>query len=135
MLGAMVGAGLLVAWFSGRRGGPEPMVEFLSGWWFLSAEAIERIVVTLRKMGHVLFYGSFAWLVARATRVLAPDTSRSRIVVYAVLFVLAHAVFDEARQAFTPGRTGSPWDVILDLCGMLAATILLEGRRFSEKRA
>lgn len=133
MLGAMVAVGLLVAWFSGRRGGPEPMVEFFSGWWFLSPEAVERIVIGLRKSGHVVFYGSFAWLTAQAVSTLAPAAPRARVVGFAVLFVLAHAVFDETRQAFTPGRTGTPWDVLLDLGGMLAATTLLGRRRVSEK--
>ncbi|HRF60014.1 MAG TPA: VanZ family protein [Fimbriimonadaceae bacterium] len=129
MLLATVAVGLLVAWFSGRRGGPEPMVEFFSGWWFLSPEAVERIVIGLRKSAHVLFYGSFAWLTARATVALAPKAPRARVVAFAVLFVLAHAVFDETRQAFTPGRTGTPWDVLLDLGGMLAATLLLDRPR------
>jgi len=105
------------------------VVPVSSGWWFLSPEAVERIVIGLRKSAHVLFYGSFAWLTARATVALAPKAPRARVVAFAVLFVLAHAVFDETRQAFTPGRTGTPWDVLLDLGGMLAATLLLDRPR------
>lgn len=67
---------------------------------------------TIRKLAHVVEYAILALLTFRA--------DRRRIVVLAVALVVA--TIDETRQGlFTTARSGSPWDVLLDVAGAYTA--------------
>jgi VanZ family protein len=48
-----------------------------------------------------------------------------RASVAAVLCTLVIATLDEYHQSFIPSRTSSPIDVGIDLCGAMAAQLLL----------
>lgn len=113
--GLLVALGFSVAFFSGQRGDADPMASFLRGWGWLSAESVEAIVVGIRKTIHVVFYGALAGVGACFARPLASGSW----LVFGLLWALGHAVFDESRQMLTPSRSGSAWDVVLDLGGML----------------
>jgi VanZ family protein len=68
--------------------------------------------VIVRKSAHMFEYGVLALLAWRAQRTIA--------VPLAVVLVVAST--DEWLQSRTVSRTGSPWDVVLDVC---AATIVV----------
>jgi VanZ family protein len=74
----------------------------------------------LRKTAHVVEYAILALLWHRA---LARDTALSPALTAAAAFALcaAWAALDEAHQHFVPSRTGSPYDVAIDMAGALAA--------------
>ncbi len=43
----------------------------------------------------------------------------------AVGVALLTAIVDELHQSFVPGRTGSPYDVLLDLTGAITVQVLV----------
>ncbi|MFL6248545.1 MAG: VanZ family protein [Thermoanaerobaculia bacterium] len=79
------------------------------GWlsWLLGRDVTWGLNVAIRKLGHIISYGLLGALTWRADRRLA--------VVLAI--ALAVATTDEWRQSLTLTRTGTPWDVLLDLAG------------------
>ena len=88
--------------------------------------------VAVRKGGHLLAYGILGALAYRANRRLA--------VAFGVVLLVASA--DEYSQGLTLTRTGSPWDVLLDLAGAALAVIVfpaararLSSRRNAARRA
>lgn len=92
-----------------------------SGGWLsrLFGEVPYVLHVLVRKSAHVVAYAILAALAWRA--------DRRRWVVLAV--ALAVASVDEWLQSRTMNRTGTPWDVVLDMFGAWLAVHTL--RRFS----
>lgn len=117
---------LLVAFFSSGKGGADPMVR-----WYLGLGLTDRqahlLTVAFRKVVHFTFYGSIAWTSLRAAR--EAGAGRAEAVRSALLAALSVSVFDEARQSSYANRSGSAWDVALDLVGGLAFVGLSEARR------
>jgi VanZ family protein len=79
----------------------------------------------IRKSGHFFGYGllGLAWL--RAWWMTLP---RSRYFEDAFLALLGTALVascDEWHQTFLPNRTGTPWDVLLDCCGVVTLLLLV----------
>jgi VanZ family protein len=91
----------------------------------IDQQTLEAAHFFVRKSAHAAEYGVLALLSSRALR-LSLSVSPASIAGIALGLVLAVACADETRQAFTPPRTGSPWDVGLDLAGGAAALGLLE---------
>jgi VanZ family protein len=90
----------------------------------------------IRKSGHFIGYGllGLAWL--RAWWMTLP---RSRFLYDATLALLGTAMtasLDEYHQTFLPNRTGTPYDVLLDCCGVLAMQLIVyvSMRVFKPKR-
>lgn len=114
---------MLVATFSGGRGGPDPMVARLMEWFPLPLDVAKTLVVIARKSLHVLFYGFLAWAAARWLLSAAADGSpRPAAASFGIAMGLVAACTDEGRQALTAGRGGFVGDVFLDLAGMLVLT-------------
>lgn len=109
--------GLLVAYYSSSAGGPGSMLGFLTRVLGINPDLAGIIVVVVRKCLHFTFYGILALASARAMRLGGVDAYRTTV--FGVLWSLAHACFDELRQTGEVGRTGSGWDVLLDLAGIL----------------
>jgi len=78
-------------------------------------ELADALNITVRKLGHVVAYGVLGVLAWRADR---------RLVV-AICIALIVAVTDETRQSMTLLRTGSPWDVLLDVTAAWLGIMLL----------
>ena len=81
-----------------------------------------KILYTIRKSAHVVEYAILAlltlralWLSWRESFLLASS--------FAVGVVAAMAIADEVRQGQSSMRTGSGWDVLLDISGGLAAIV------------
>lgn len=103
-----------------------PVVEWLIG--DIDAATRWRFHVAIRKSAHFIEYGILALLTFRAALLSANrhSVNRNRLATAgwsALFIVLALASADEARQAFSPVRTGSPYDVLIDLAGGSIAVI------------
>ncbi|MBL8048416.1 MAG: VanZ family protein [Chthonomonas sp.] len=119
-LGWFVVAGLLglsIAYLSGARGGPDPMRNFFIQAFGLSYDAAYALTHIVRKTIHFVFYGLLAYSTMRAA--LAARDDLRRAVWFGVGWAMSHAIFDEWRQSFLVGRSGSVWDVALDLAGVV----------------
>jgi len=78
-----------------------------------------------RKSGHFLGYGllGLAWL--RAWWMTLPRSEFLLDTLLAFLGTAMTASADEFHQSLLPNRTGTPWDVLLDCCGVLAMQLLV----------
>jgi len=93
-----------------------------------------RLVGLVRKSAHVVEYAILAALVLRAT-LLSWRRSVALAAVFSLGVVTAMAVADEVRQGRSSVRTGSAWDVALDVTGgALAVTFGLGLERLYRRR-
>ena len=77
----------------------------------------------LHKIGHVVLYGALGFCLFRIC-------GRMK---WALIIALVMAGLDEWRQWFVPGRTGSFWDILLDVAAAWSA-VKLFGRRKTRAR-
>lgn len=82
----------------------------------VSQPTFEKLHFFWRKGAHFFAYGILSLLMFRALR--GTDLERrewkGRYLVISLLVCVLTAIIDETHQAFTPGRTGNPNDVLLD---------------------
>ncbi len=86
-----------------------------SGGWFRALFGVDppyELHILIRKLAHVVEYAILGALALYAAR-----ASFTRTVTIAMTIALAVAVTDEWRQSLSHMRTGSVWDVLLDLGG------------------
>jgi VanZ family protein len=89
----------------------------------ISGETEEFVHMLIRKSAHFTEYGILALLGIRAF-------TASNGIAYKMRWVLPLAIvavvasLDEFNQSFEPSRTSSPWDVLLDITGGAAATLV-----------
>ena len=91
---------------------------------------------SLKKGGHTLGYALLALGYLRGLAWKRP-TSRGSMML-AIAFCLLYAISDEFHQTFTPGRTPSVIDVLIDTTGAaigLASWNLLRDRLFHRRTA
>jgi VanZ family protein len=69
--------------------------------------------LVLRKLAHATEYAVFGFLLLRALGRELP----------AVFAGVAYAATDELHQHFVPGRHASPYDVVIDACGVLLGVL------------
>jgi VanZ family protein len=93
----------------------------------LSAATIYVINHMIRKAAHVTEYGILAALSFRAVRE-GRGGFVLRWALIALAIVLCVASCDELLQSFSPTRTSSPWDVLIDVCGAAVALLLIRLR-------
>jgi VanZ family protein len=96
-----------------------------------------KLLMGLRKSAHFTEYAILAVLTFRAALLSAPRHQWTTAVWVALFVVASLATADEARQAFVPSRTGSPYDVLIDLAGATVAIagVVLISRRMRPRRA
>lgn len=89
-----------------------------------------KLLFDIRKASHFWGYGFVSLIFFRAWRMTfrlshsySAVTASLRAAAVALLSVLVLSSADEFHQSFLPRRTGSPFDVLLDMCG--AVTCLL----------
>ncbi len=78
----------------------------------------ELVNHAVRKAGHVFFYGVLGGLAFRA----------DRRVQGALGIVLLVATVDEYRQSLSMTRSGTGWDVLLDVCSALLVILVMRRR-------
>lgn len=124
--GGMIGLGVLTAFFSGPPGGVGKFVTFLREVLGLSPQVADAVNFLVRKGIHLGVYGSLALCAGLvAWQALG---RRSAMWVAGLGWGLGHAILDETTQATTTVRTGSVYDVLLDLAGMSIALGVLHWR-------
>ena len=79
----------------------------------------------LRKTGHFVGYGllALAWL--RAWWLTLPKSVFLTDAMLALLGTAMTASADELHQTFLPGRTGTPWDVLIDCSGAITLQLVV----------
>jgi VanZ family protein len=82
------------------------------------------LLTVVRKSMHVAVYGLLALLILRALWMGSVDSLLLSLGLTALL-VTTMALADETRQSFSAVRTGSGWDVMLDLIGAAGVAALL----------
>ncbi len=128
-----------VLWAGGEHGSAAASSRFL--WPLLrsllpdaSWATLIQIHIYIRKGAHVVEYGVLALLTLSALHASVRATAL-RLVLLALVWVLAIAMCDEARQALSTTRTGSAWDVALDVSGgILALTLAIAYTRAMHSR-
>lgn len=110
---------VLVGFFSSAKGGADPMQHWLVLHGYNEAQAHE-ITLIFRKTVHFTFYGTVGLTsTVLGWRATGKESDAVRTGLFAALFL---AAFDELRQSAYTNRSGSAWDVLLDLAG--AATFI-----------
>ena len=95
-----------------------PILEWLFG--PIPEPRFEFIHFLVRKAAHLTVYAALSALWLRARR--GPRSGwKPSWALLALLVSILVALTDEFHQSFVPSRTGSPWDVLLDSFGALAA--------------
>jgi VanZ family protein len=85
-----------------------------------SAETIDWMHTMIRKISHFIEYAILTFLLFRAFRA-GRKVRRPAWVVAAGVIALAYAGLDEFMQTMVAGRTGSPFDWLIDSAGIVCA--------------
>lgn len=97
-----------IAFLSGDAGGADPFLLFFKKLG-LGPHAADLMVILTRKTIHFTYYGFMGYSAFRGSKLPWLGFSYPTVI----------AVFDETRQHFYASqRTGSAWDVVLDLLGV-----------------
>jgi VanZ family protein len=112
-----------------------PWLEFLIG--DLDPATRFKIFLAIRKSAHFFEYAILAILTFRAALLAAPRNQLATAGWVALFLVATLATADEARQAFSSARSGSPYDVAIDVAGGLIAIVglILITRRMRDPQA
>jgi hypothetical protein len=91
-----------------------------------------KLLYNIRKVGHFFAYGFVslvffrAWrMTFRLSRSYSAVTASLRAAAVALLSTLVLCSADEFHQSFLPRRTGSPFDVLLDMCGAITCLLIV----------
>lgn len=91
-----------------------------------------RVLFDIRKVGHFFAYGFVSLVFFRAARMTfrlnraySAVTASLRAAAVALLLTLSLCGLDEFHQSFLPQRTGSPFDVLLDMCGAVTCHLIM----------
>jgi len=99
----------------------KPLIEFFFP--TASPETVLIVHAAIRKTAHFVEYAVLATLAARAYGRAASNQVRGKWAIWALITVVAVAAADEFVQSFNVTRTGSPFDVLLDLAGGIAGLL------------
>lgn len=83
----------------------------------LPSDELDMMHGIVRKTAHFVEYGVLGLLAHRAFSVTWPSSRGALRLAGTVVVALACAALDEGHQSFLALRTGSAWDVLLDLSG------------------
>ena len=99
----------------------DPVLRYLLG--DLTPAGFRFFHSIIRKSAHMIEYAILGALTGRA--LTAPRTRVPRAMIARTLAACAtYALLDEAHQALVPSRTGSGIDVLIDVTGATAGTLL-----------
>lgn len=122
------------------------LIFFLSAQPELPSAKSDLLDVIFKKAGHAVAYGVLMFLTLRAlseserelqlrhnhlerSAAQSRDESRNiesvkRLFTIAFLIVIVYAISDEIHQSFVPNRTSRPMDIVFDMLGACAGTVL-----------
>ena len=109
------------------------LIFFLSSQPSLPKAPDDLLDVLTKKCAH---FGEYLVLTLLLSRALAGGAAiHGPSVVVGLVIAVAYAMSDELHQQFVPGRTPSPWDVVIDALGAIAGVMLFaRWRRYTLKR-
>ncbi len=87
-------------------------------------------VYPIRKLAHVTIYFILGIIVCNL--VLTYNINFKKLLLISIMICFAYATTDEIHQLFVSGRSGSPFDVLIDTCGSILG-ILLSNKLFNRK--
>ena len=90
-----------------------------------SEQNLQLIHGYIRKTAHFTEYALLAFLALRAFSTSSVDRVRKLKYILPLILVAAIAAADEFNQSFEASRTGSVWDVLLDISGGAAMILFL----------
>ncbi len=105
----------------------DPIVQYLLP--SLSQGGVENLLLSFRKMAHLLEYAILAILWFSALHQTENRASR-QAVMFALLISMTYAGLDEFHQSFIASRTGSIVDVGIDALGSVVGILCLKGWGF-----
>lgn len=76
-------------------------------------------IVGMDKIAHFFEYAILAVLVFRSISHLSPRIRPGMMFLLSMLFIVIFAIFDEAYQAYVPGRKSDLYDIVFDLLGSM----------------
>lgn len=107
-----------------------PLIEAILG--PISGHAMKDLLFDIRKASHFWGYGFVslvffrAWrMTFRLSRSYSAVTASLRAAAVALLSTLVLSSADEFHQSFLPQRSGSPFDVLLDMCGAVTCHLMI----------
>lgn len=106
----------ILAYVSGDKGGADPMVNWFMTRFGWTHDQAHLATLCVRKTIHFTFYGSLALV---GSLLATPRYDLKRACLFGLSLLVCFASFDEFRQHSSPVRTGSVWDIGLDLLGGL----------------
>jgi VanZ family protein len=120
----------LILFFSGSRGSVDetsgffrPLIEYFFP--SLTPEEIIFYYGYVRKFLHFAVYAVLGFLAVRAFSPYFRDRPSVRTVLIALLICFAVAITDEYIQSLDPSRTGTLYDVAIDMAGATVAVITM----------
>ncbi|MGB7209967.1 MAG: VanZ family protein [Pyrinomonadaceae bacterium] len=100
-----------------------PIIEFFFP--TASPDTFLLVHAFIRKTAHFVEYAVLAMFAAKTFFSSSMRPLRDHWYAFSILLVLIVAAIDETNQSTSFSRTGSGWDVLLDLSGGIAAICLL----------
>lgn len=99
-------------------------------------ESLIQYLVLIRKLAHVTVYAVLALLGSIAFATSSISAIKRYWPFAAIFLAVVIAIADETGQAYTPGRTGSIWDVLLDTVGAvgMAGIVYLFIKKYRARR-
>ncbi len=88
--------------------------------WFLpeiSPDLLDRVIFGIRKLAHLVAFGTLGGLLLRALAAAHPGRWSARSALLAVGLTSLYAVSDEYHQSLVPSRVASTMDVFIDTAG------------------
>ncbi len=111
-----------------------PIIEFFFP--NASPDVFLFVHAAIRKSAHFIEYAVLALFSARAAFSSSKNTLNRNALLFSLAVVVIVAVIDETNQSLESDRTGSVWDILLDLSGGLAACLcILVTSKFRTYRA
>jgi VanZ family protein len=106
--------GWAVLFFSGSKGGADPMLSLFMDRFGMSMAQADQWVYAVRKTIHFCAYGLIG---LTSYRLANPKFDLRQAAIFGLLIALSFSAFDEFHQSTTTNRSASPWDVGLDILG------------------
>lgn len=119
-----------------------PMTDFIVGLFQKvrndSAPVVDRMTgvveIMVRKGAHMTEYGILLALLTLAVRKAGGRMTSAGVYIWSVVITFVYACSDEIHQLFVADRAGRGTDVLIDMCGALAALLIIWGSKSTRGR-
>lgn len=109
----------LVFWTSGEGASGDWTKRLLQDWFGLHGTLLEVVNYIVRKTAHIVYYFILSFLMLNVLSWAKLHLTKIVLICFVLAFLTS--VFDEYRQSLTVNRSGTSWDLIYDVIGILFA--------------